>query len=209
MTKQQQSTEKSTVPPHHNLKEAKTKVVTYQETKNHLANPAADAPEEDAPAASPRSETEWNDLISHRIEEAMRNGAFDNLRNKGKPLPNMRNPFVPEDRQMANDLLKNNGLAPQWINDRTALLHTVETFRTKFRTTAEFYRNAWTNADTPIGRNQIRDQWVHQLDTWQEEIRLLNQRINVVNLQQPIAHLEIFKLLLDEELKRVEMQRIL
>lgn len=197
-----------------NLSETKAKVALYQEEKTDATVPApAPQPEQEAapatPPTAPRSETEWNDLISHRIEEAMRNGAFDNLRNKGKPLANTRNPFVPEDRQMANDLLKNNGLAPQWINDRTALLQTLEIFRTKFRTTAEAYRQAWGNAETPIVRNGIRDQWTKQVESWQEEIRLLNQRINVINLQQPVASLEIFKLLLDEELKRVGMQRVL
>ncbi len=192
------------------LSEAKVKVSTYQEDKSPAETPATDPQQEqEAATATPRSEAEWNDLISHRIEEAMRNGAFDNLRNKGKPLPNTRNPFVPEDRQMANDLLKNNGLAPQWINDRTTLLQTLEIFRTKFRATAEAYRQAWSNASTPIVRNGIRDQWTKQVESWQEEIRLLNQRINVINLQQPVASLEIFKLLLDEELKRVGMQRIL
>ncbi len=197
-----------------NLSDTKAKVTSYQEEKIDAttppSTPTSEPPQEQETASAvPRSETEWNDLISHRIEEAMRNGAFDNLRNKGKPLPTTRNPFVPEDRQMANDLLKSNGLAPQWINDRTALLQTLEIFRTKFRATAEAYRQAWRNADTPIIRNSIRDQWTKQVENWQEEIRLLNQRINVINLQQPIASLEIFKLLIDEELKRVGMARVL
>ncbi len=189
--------------------ELKNKADAYQEGKNKQTHQTPEAPAEERPTTAPRSEMEWDDLISHRIEEAMNNGAFDNLRNKGKPLPQTRNPFVPADRQMANDLLKNNGLAPQWINDRTALLHTIDTFRAKLRTTADAYRTAWTNAETPVVRNGLRDQWAKQLDSWQEEIRLLNQRINVINLQQPIARLEIFKLLLDEELKRVEMRRVL
>lgn len=154
----------------------------------------------------PRSEMEWNDLISHRIDEAMRNGAFDNLRNKGKPLPQDYNPHVPEDRRMANDLLKNNGLAPQWIGDRTAILHVIETFRTKFRTVALRYHTAWHAESTDVvKRQELRKQWATQLENWQEEIRVLNRRIEVVNLQQPIARLEIFKLLLHEELKRVGM----
>lgn len=155
-------------------------------------------------AGGTRSEMEWNDLISHRIDEAMRNGAFDNLRNKGKPLPQDYNPHVPEDRRMANDLLKNNGLAPQWIGDRAAMLHQIDAFRTKFRNTAGSYQTAWhAHSSDVIKRQQLREQWMRQLETWQEEIRLLNRRIEIVNLQQPIARLEIFKLLLPDELKRV------
>ncbi|MEZ4677752.1 MAG: DUF1992 domain-containing protein [Caldilineaceae bacterium] len=187
--------------------DVKEKIAIYQSGKTKTAAPSLNDAKEEVPAVAPRSEMEWNDLISHRIEEAMRNGAFDNLRNKGKPLSTTRNPFVPEDRQMANDLLKNNGLAPQWIADRTAMLHAIEAFRTKFSTTAIAYHDALTNADNPIARNHIRDQWAIQLDTWQEEIRGLNQRINAINLQQPITRLEIFKLLLDEELKRAGLTR--
>lgn len=177
---------------------------------NHYRNDGEPQAEDAAPATdAPRSEMEWNDLISHRIEEAMRNGAFDNLRNKGKPLPNQHNPHVPADQQMANDLLKNNGLAPQWITDRTSMLRAIDAFRAKVRSVAAEYREAWRDAASPIARNQLRDRWTLQLATWEEEIRLLNQRINVINLQQPIARLEIFKLILDEELKRVEMARIL
>jgi len=188
--------------------ETKAKISSYQQEKAAADVSEAEQEQETRPTP-PQSESEWNDLISHRIEEAMRNGAFDNLRNKGKPLPNTRNPFVPEDRQMANDLLKGNGLAPQWINDRTALLHMLENFRAKLRDTADAYRQHFSNADTPTSRNEIRDQWAHQLDRWQEEIRVLNRRIEATNLQQPVTNLEIFKLILDEELKRVGMARLL
>ena len=188
-------------------KKIKERVTTYQDSAPRSDKSPLAKSKEEVPAAAPRSEMEWNDLISHRIEEAMRNGAFDNLRNKGKPLPTTNNPFVPADQQMANDLLKNNGLAPQWISDRTAMLHVIDTFRMKFQTTAIAYRNAWQQVTVSNARRQILEQWADQLTTWQEEITTLNRRINVVNLQQPIARLEIFKILLDEELKRIAMTR--
>ena len=186
----------------------KAKVHQYQDGKEGPSSQADEATDE-KPRAVPRSELEWNDLISNRIEEAMRNGAFDNLRNKGKPLPNLRNPHVPADQQMANDLLKNNGLAPQWISDRTSMLHAIELFRVKLAAIALAYQAELADATTPILRNAVRDRWVLQVERWQEEIHTLNQRINVINLQQPIARLEIFKLRLDDELKRVEMNRVL
>ncbi|MCB0125299.1 MAG: DUF1992 domain-containing protein [Caldilineaceae bacterium] len=186
----------------------KAKVHQYQDGKSESPSRADETADEKARVV-PRSELEWNDLISNRIEEAMRNGAFDNLRNKGKPLPNLRNPHVPADQQMANDLLKNNGLAPQWISDRTSMLHAIELFRVKLAAIALAYQAELADATTPILRNAVRDRWVLQVERWQEEIHTLNQRINVINLQQPIARLEIFKLRLDDELKRVEMNRVL
>lgn len=209
--------------------EARHKSATYQEekVKEVTRPPAPLAPAPPAPATSetdktaaaetetnerqpgPRTETEWNDLISHRIEEAMRAGAFDNLRNKGKPLPQDNNPFVRQDQRLANDLLKNNGFAPQWITDRTATLQLIENFRTEFRSRAQGYSQAWHATSNPQIHEQLQAGWHRQLVSWQDEIGTLNKRINTVNLQQPIARLEIFKLILDDELKRVGMSRTL
>ncbi len=188
---------------------AKEKAATYENRKNQSEqnttepNPA----EENAAAPAPRSEAAWNDLISHRIEEATRNGAFDNLRNKGKPLVHDRNPFVPADQQMANDLLKNNNLAPHWIGERTAMLETIERFRLRFQLVAQQLHQAWLAAADDRAREQVQTKWQRQLEQWMEEIKELNRRITSVNLQQPIARLEIFKVLLDEELTRVGLKR--
>ncbi len=172
------------------------------------SSPAQEPDTESTGTVGPRSEMEWNDLISHRIEEAMRNGAFDNLSNKGKPLPASHNPHVPEDRRMANDLLKNNGLAPQWIGDRNVMLHRIEAFRAKVCEASANYQRAWHATATDVEkRQQIAEQWNEELLNWQTEIQRLNRRIEVVNLQQPIARLEIFKLILDEELKRAGVTR--
>jgi len=195
---------------------AKEKAVEYREDQSKPAhsptgpNPA-DAETESQPAtpAPPRSESGWNDLISHRIEEALRNGAFDNLPNKGKPLPLERNPYVPEDQQMANDLLKSNNLAPHWISERTATLALIDRFRLRLRTTSERFQQAWLGATHEQARLLLQESWQQQLEDWAKEIKELNRRITTVNLQQPIARLEIFKVLLDEELKRVGMGRML
>ena len=72
----------------------------------------------------------------------MRNGAFDNLRNKGKPLDTAPDPHVPPDMQMANSLLKNNDLSPAWISDRGAMLAAIERFREKLRTVAADFAQA-------------------------------------------------------------------
>jgi len=208
--------------------EARHKSAAYQEIKtqdskigeqtepNASAKPphdtAAPAPtdttlEEQQPR--PKTENEWQDLISHRIEEAMRTGAFDNLRNKGKPIPQEANPFVRPDQRMANDLLKNNGFAPQWITDRTATLHQIESFRDRFRSRAQQIAQSWQATSDPLTRQQLRERWQQQLASWQDEIWTLNKQINTVNLQQPIARLEIFKLILDDELNQVGMGRSL
>lgn len=190
---------------------AKEKAAEYKDQKQQSGqSPEAESTEtQSAAPATPRSEMAWNDLISHRIEEANRNGAFDNLRGKGKPLLIDRDPFVPADQQMANDLLKNNNLAPYWISERTAMLETIERFRERFHSTAQRFQQAWLATTEDKKRHHLNESWQRQLSEWGEEIKGLNRRITTLNLQQPIARLEIFKVLLDEELTRAGMKRTL
>jgi Domain of unknown function (DUF1992) len=194
------------------VQEAKEKAIEYRNYQQQSGQFTKEQnPEEETnnqqSSPAPRSEASWNDLISHRIEEAQRNGAFDNLRNKGKPLAIERNPFVPADRQMANDLLKNNNLAPHWISERTAMLQTIDRFRLHFQSTSQQFQQAWQHATDDKRRTLVQKRWDQQLGEWTEEIQALNRRINTINLQQPIARLEIFKILLDEELQRAGMMR--
>lgn len=194
----------------------KEKAAEYREQKQAPAQSVQtqtpEGQEEEQKKAAPpgpRSEAAWNDLISHRIDEAIRNGAFDNLRGKGKPLPLDRNPYVPEDQQMANDLLKNNNLAPHWISERNVMLETIERFRGRLRTVSERFQQAWQSAAHEKARQHLDESWQRQLEEWSQEVKELNRRITTINLQQPIARLEIFKVLLDEELTRLGMKRTL
>lgn len=156
---------------------------------------------EEMPARQPpRSEAEWRDLISNRIEEAMRAGAFDNLPGHGKPLNLDRNPYAPEGSELAFDLLKNNNLAPAWIGLRTELLRDIERWRARL---AEVVGRPAAGAPavqaTPAAQAALRQ---GQKDAWQLEIEALNRRIVNLNLQQPIAHLELLQLRLADELRR-------
>ena len=48
---------------------------------------------------------EWNDVMDELFEQAVRDGAFDNLPGKGKPLKFTRNPFNAE-YELAYQLLR-------------------------------------------------------------------------------------------------------
>lgn len=58
---------------------------------------------------------EWNFIAERRIREAMEEGAFEHLDGKGKPLDLEENPFEDPSLRMAHRLLRNNGFAPEWI----------------------------------------------------------------------------------------------
>lgn len=153
-----------------------------------------------------RNEQEYHDLVGRRIDEAIRNGAFDNLRNKGKPLNLQRNPFVPEDMEMAYSLLEKNQLVPGWIADRSAIQRQIETFRSNLRKAVAHYLAQIQAAADAQQRGRLAQDWHAQLQAWEGEVVELNRRINTLNLQQPIARLELFKLRLNEELVRAGLK---
>ncbi len=150
--------------------------------------------------ATKRTPQDWDTLVNQRIEEAMRSGAFDNLRNKGKPLDASPDPHVPPDMQMANSLLKNNDLAPAWISDRGAVLAAIERFRDKLRTIAADFAQARAEAATPQRGQQLDEMWQAYVESWRAEVVELNKRILTQNLKQPVSFLEIFPLRLEDEL---------
>ena len=157
------------------------------------------APSSPAPHRAPE---QWRDLISQRIEDAMRDGHFDNLRGKGKPLDPAPEPHVPPDVQMANSLLRNNALTPAWIADRNAVLAEIERFRAKLRRVVTDFHVARETAGSEAARVVIEQHWQTQLAAWQAELHTLNRRIELQNFKQPVTFLEIVKLRLADELKR-------
>jgi hypothetical protein len=118
-------------------------------------------------------------------------------------------PFVPEDQQMAFRLLKNNDLTPAWIGERKEMLRAIENWRGQFQHVVGEAHSAWIAAASDERRVQVRESWARWLVRWDAELVELNRRIGLFNLKQPITHLEIFKLRLDDELRRVGMARSL
>src|SRR5437016_10186628 len=56
-------------------------------------------------------------IADRKIQEAMDEGAFENLSGRGQPLPLEEEPFEDPSLRMAHRLLRNNGFAPAWIED--------------------------------------------------------------------------------------------
>lgn len=150
----------------------------------------------------PRDLDEWEDIVGRRIEEAMQQGAFDNLPGKGKPLNLNREPFVPDDQQMAFKLLKNNDLTPGWIGDRKALELECERWRRTMRATVNQHLRMLAQAQDQPARHAVRRSWRFYISQWTEQIRTLNKEILTLNLSLPAVSLELFQLRLDEEVDK-------
>ena len=144
----------------------------------------------------------WSDIVGQRIEEAIRQGYFDNLAGHGKPLDMSKNPFVPDDMQMANKLMENNNLTPGWIGDRKSVLQAIDDFKEELAAGSSAYARATQTADSPDEAVVVEEMWARQLEAWRDKLRILNRRIEAVNIMQPAQHLEIFKLVLERELEK-------
>jgi len=184
---------------------AKAKAAQYQQRSHHSKT---DETGEEKPAERRpvRNEQEYMDLVGQRVEEAMRNGAFDNLRGKGKPLNLERNPYVPEEMELAYSIMKENQISPEWISDRAAMLRAIENFRTSLKQAVTEYRSKRTeNLDAPA-HAKLAQTWSQYISHFESTVARLNKQILIVNLKQPIVRLEIFQLRLDEELTRAGLE---
>ncbi|MBV7335984.1 DUF1992 domain-containing protein [Chloroflexi bacterium TSY] len=153
--------------------------------------------------SGPRSMREWNNLIDQRIGEAMEEGAFENLPGTGKPQNLEKNPFVPEGHGLAFDVLQNNNLAPTWITERKEIQGEIAKLRKSIQTEAAWHRTQLLETNDDARRQWLQKTWQRCKDHWNAQIVELNTRINTLNLNQPISHLELIKLRLEDELIRI------
>jgi DnaJ family protein C protein 28 len=142
-----------------------------------------------------------------RIEEAIERGDFDNLPGKGKPLDLRENPNEPVEMRMANRLLKNNELAPAWIMDRKALIFESDLLRHELERQWRWHTEEIAHLSTVEERVELAAEWTLLIRAWEEQIADLNRRILNLNLTLPIWRMELMRLNLDRELKRIGARR--
>lgn len=155
-----------------------------------------------APKKNVKSLDQWATAASEAIEEAMKQGSFDNLSGKGKPLNLNKDPFAPAESALAFDILKNNDLMPGWMQQRNDLLRDIEKWRTGLRQTVAQANSAFQLARTPAEQESVANRWQAQHRAFQAQVDEFNRRIGTVNLQLPALSMEVFKLRLPEELQR-------
>ncbi len=147
---------------------------------------------------------ERQQLIDELIQEGMDKGHFDNLPGKGKPLNLNKNPYA-ADMELANELLKENDLPPVWILQRNEILAKMAKLRAEIVRQWEWHEREFGIPTAEKGRLTIR--WDDYCLKWQAEIVELNKAIDAFNLKRPFDNIEIFKLNLENELKRVGAPR--
>ena len=111
-------------------------------------------------------------IADRKIQEAMEEGAFENLSGRGRPLPLDDDPFEDPSLRMAHRLLRNNGFAPAWIEE---------------------------GKDIEAAIARLRAQWQRGMSMahYRQQAEEINRRILSFNLQAPSA--SVHKLPIDTQ----------
>lgn len=142
----------------------------------------------------PKTEADRQNLVERRIQEAMAAGAFDHLPGKGKPLNLNRNPYLDSGRELAFNLLQNNGFAPEWIERDKEIRRELAEARRSLRL-------AWQNRrDNPAGEPA----WRAAVARFEARLRRLNRKIDDFNLIVPVVSCQRGRLQPAAELRRVQ-----
>lgn len=151
-------------------------------------------------------------IADRRIQEAMENGAFDNLEGAGKPLDLEDNPFVPKELRAAFKVLENSGYAPDWM----AVAQEIDTDLATIRRRADdhFTRlkaDLLDVTNNPYAVKRLRQQVErlkarHRRAAAQHSASIveLNKKIAIFNQMVPIASLFKVPLSLEFEMQKYE-----
>ena len=148
-----------------------------------------------------RMRFEFQDLVEDLIQDGQERGVFDNLAGRGKPL-NLKSGLYEGDSALANELMKEHKVVPLWLMRRNGVGTAVEELRMAIGRHWQRHEQAYRLAQDEGRRMALRLSWSAQCRDWQAEIKEINKLIDDFNLRRPIEGMEIFKLRLDDELKR-------
>lgn len=123
---------------------------------------------------------EFEQPIDKIIREAREKGAFEDIQGKGKPIQWGDDALVPDDQRMANQVLKNAGFLPDWLEESRQIDQDYQTARRYL----ELSRTARAE-----GRLE-ESSWQMALAAYTRQMIDLNRRILKYNLRAPSPALQ-------------------
>ncbi len=178
------------------MKKRQQRQERYQKIRDNLFEHQLPDEVEAQTEPQPRSEHMPDDeaqqwLVEQRIQQAMSEGAFDNLAGRGKPLDLKKNPYLDPAQGLAFDLLQNNQAAPEWIERDKEI-------RREWTAARQQLRRAWQAYQADAG---YEADWAAALDHFKTRLHRINRKIDDFNLMVPILTCQRGRLRLDDELR--------
>jgi DnaJ homolog subfamily C member 28 len=153
-----------------------------------------------------RMRHDWNNLIEDIIQEGQKDGIFDNLKGKGKPL-NLNKSLFGQELELAHGLMKESDLTPLWISNRITIKEKIETLRTEMKRVWNRHEREFRVIQDAVHRSRLTLSWDDAIQRWLNKVVEINKEIDSYNLKRPIDNLELIKLNLDKELERLDAPR--
>jgi DnaJ family protein C protein 28 len=135
--------------------------------------------------------------IDEIIRQAMDEGAFENLRGKGKPLNLDENPYLDKEWQLAYHLLKQNGFAPDFVEKRQSIeMQLAEARQSLMRTWA------WRTSALNDGQDKdwVEAEWGKATVRFEQRIAEINASIKAHNISIPVPSLHKKPIVLADEI---------
>ncbi len=151
----------------------------------------------------------WDRIIEQKIREAQEEGKFDNLSGKGRPLNLDENPFEDPAWRMANDLLKEQGFRPGWLEDDVTLREKLAQTRTALARTRDWRAEqlaalgARDDPEASRRRAWVAAEWDRAVERFRESLAQINAGIANLNLKVPHERFQRRKLVVADELRKI------
>jgi len=137
------------------------------------------------------------------IRKAMEEGAFDDLRGKGKPLNLNENPCIEPGWRLAFRMLQNEGFTLPWMEKRNDIENDLTAAR-------EFLARAWKWHDEKMAGGLevtfIEREWDKAQARFREKVADLNKRIEGYNLEVPALVFQRAKIDVKKEIEELEIR---
>ena len=138
--------------------------------------------------------------IEEHIRKAIADGKFDDLPGKGKPLRLDENPHEDENWRLAYHILREGGFSLPWIETIREIETEIEQARAVLRRTWE-WRTLALSQNQPYDR--VQTEWQRTVDSFNEQLIMLNKRIRDYNLETPVERFQRPLLNPEREIKKL------
>ena len=148
----------------------------------------------------------WDSLVDRLLQEAQDSGKFDNLPGQGKRIEFEDDSHVPEDMRLANKILKDHDLVPEWIMHGKDIESMQDKLVDNMRKGMRAYRGALADAGRAgdlVKHERAETTWKRACETFQQAADKLNSEILSYNLKVPSGIPHKFKFDLERELNRL------
>jgi DnaJ family protein C protein 28 len=126
--------------------------------------------------------------IDDQIEQAIREGKFDNLAGHGQPLHWDDNPHEDPEWALAHHIIKSSGYNLPWIENRQHIIAELVKARQALARTWAWRANALVQGQ-PAPR--VAAEWERAVATFKTQIAAINKRLLTYNLEIPDPRFEL------------------